>query len=116
MELGAKTTHGKTAVLTLAGRIRMADTEALENALTDLIGGPERQFVLDMSGVRYVCSSALGALIALKRQVLKLNGEIRLIVTPGEVLELLRLTMVDKVFPIHSEPSDALRAFGESPV
>jgi anti-sigma B factor antagonist len=114
MELGAKTTLGKTAVLNLAGRIRMADTEALENALNQLIGGSERQFILDMSKVNYVCSSALGALIALKRQVLKLNGEIRLIVAPGEVLELLRLTMVDKVFPIHSEPSAALRAFGES--
>lgn len=114
MELGSKITKGKTAILTLGGRIRMADTEALEDALNDLIRGEERQFVLDMSDVIYVCSSALGALIALKRQVLKLNGEIRLIVAPGEVLELLRLTMVDKVFPIHPAQADALRAFGET--
>jgi anti-anti-sigma factor len=113
MELGAKTKQGKTVVLNLGGRIRMTDTENLENALADLIQGPERQFILDMSAVIYVCSSALGALIALKRQVLKLGGEIRLIVVPGDVLELLRLTMVDKVFPIHNALVDALKAFCE---
>ena len=107
------TLSAKTAVLNLGGRIRMADTETLENALAQLIGGSERQFILDMSDVNYVCSSALGALIALKRQVLKLNGEIRLIVAPGKFWNSCDWTMVDKVFPIHSEPADALRAFGE---
>ena len=113
MDLGERKVTGNTACMVLGGRIRMADTEALENALAHLIKGDERQFILDMSTATYVCSSALGALIALKRQVLKLNGEIRLIVKPGEVLELLRLTMVDKVFPIHRELDEGLRAFGE---
>lgn len=114
MELGTRESQGAIAILELSGRIRMADTEHLESALANLIAGDERQFVLDMSSVHYVCSSALGALIALKRQVLKLGGEIRLVVEPGDVLELLQLTMVDKVFPIHSSREAALKACGLS--
>ncbi len=115
MELGKKFKQEQTIVLTLGGRIRMADTEGLERALQDLIrsGGDERRFVLDLSNVSYICSSALGALIALKRQILKMDGEIRLVVVPGDVLDLLRLTMVDKVFPIHAGVDDAVSAFGD---
>lgn len=115
MELGKKFKQGQAVVLTLGGRIRMADTEALEQALQELIrsAGDDRRFVLDLSNVSYICSSALGALIALKRQILKMDGEIRLVVAPGDVMDLLRLTMVDKVFPIHAGLTDAVSAFGD---
>ncbi|MBX7057036.1 MAG: STAS domain-containing protein [Leptospirales bacterium] len=97
-------------MLTLAGKIQMGDTERLEKALDELVGGEERSFVIDLSGVAYICSSALGVLIAVKRRIARMNGEVRLIIRPGEVLDLFRLTMVDRVFPIHRSVEEAAQA------
>ncbi len=111
METPKKSTRGKAVVLTLSGKIQMGDTEELEQSFEKLLRSRENHIILDLSRVSYVCSSALGVLIATRRKIARQNGEIRLIISAGEVLDLFRLTMVDRVFPIHASVDEAEKAF-----
>ncbi len=111
MDAPLKSARGNAVVLSLSGKIQMGDTEQLDMALDEIVRSGARQVIIDLSQVNYICSSALGVLIATKRRISRANGEVRLIIRPGEVLDLFRLTMVDRVFPIHASVDEAASAF-----
>ncbi|MCB1308111.1 MAG: STAS domain-containing protein [Leptospiraceae bacterium] len=98
--------HG-LAEVRLSGRIQMYDTDRLEEALNELVESDHMRLIIDMTAVTYICSSALGVLIAAKRKVMKHEGEIRLVVSRGEIFELLKVTMLDKLFRVYMSLEDA---------
>ena len=102
-------THNNINVITVednridaASAIRFKDEM---RALTD--AGPEH-IVLDLSGVAFVDSSGLGAIVASMKQMgdgrrLDLAG-----LTP-DVAKVFRLTRMDSIFVIHADMTAALQ-------
>ena len=53
-----------------------------------------------MINVKHICSSALGALVAIKRKIKDNEGDIKLVIVNENLLRLFQTTMLDKVFEI----------------
>lgn len=67
--------------------------------------------VLDLSGVKFIDSSGLGALISCLRQVNGRKGDFRLCSMSTNVRALFELMRMHRVFNIHSSREDAVGAF-----
>lgn len=68
--------------------------------------------VLDLSGVKFIDSSGLGALIGCLRQVNGRKGDLRLCSMSTTVRALFELMRMHRVFNIHATREDAVIAFG----
>jgi anti-sigma B factor antagonist len=67
--------------------------------------------VLDMSGVKFVDSSGLGALISCLRHVNGRKGDFRLCSMSKSVRALFELMRMHRVFNIHETCDEAVRSF-----
>jgi anti-sigma B factor antagonist len=70
-----------------------------------------RQVLLNFSNVEFISSATLGKLIVLDRKVKTAKGRLRMCHIRPEILEVFRITKLDKVFDIRDEESEALAAF-----
>ena len=69
------------------------------------------QVVLDMTGVRFVDSSGLGALISCLRHVRGCQGDLKLCSMSKPVRSLFELTRMHRVFGIVETRDEAVRSF-----
>jgi anti-sigma B factor antagonist len=69
------------------------------------------QVVLDMSGVKFVDSSGLGALISCLRQLNGRRGDFKLCAMSKTVRALFELMRMHRVFNIHDTREEAVRSF-----
>jgi anti-sigma B factor antagonist len=67
--------------------------------------------VLDMTGVRFVDSSGLGALISCLRLLNNREGDFKLCAMSKSVRALFELMRMDRVFNIHSTREEAVSSF-----
>lgn len=65
------------------------------------------KLVVDLSQVKYMDSSFIGALVAGLKHVLTRHGEMALVNVQSDVLALFELTRLDKVFKIYATISEA---------
>jgi anti-sigma B factor antagonist len=70
-----------------------------------------KQVVLDMSGVKFVDSSGLGALISCLRLLNSRRGDFKLCAMSKTVRALFELMRMHRVFNIHDSRQEAVRAF-----
>ena len=67
--------------------------------------------VLDMSGVKFVDSSGLGALISCLRQINSRRGDLKLCSMSKTVRALFELMRMHRVFNIHDSRAEAVSSF-----
>jgi anti-sigma B factor antagonist len=94
-------------VVAPVGEIDLASAPMLKSRLVGLLDQGFTQFVLDLSGVRYLDSTGLGVLIAFERR-LDADGQIALAQAPGPVVALLELTGLDASFNVFPTDEAAL--------
>ncbi|RZL93846.1 MAG: anti-sigma factor antagonist [Variovorax sp.] len=73
---------------------------------------PYAHVVLDLTGVKFIDSSGLGAMILCLRQLNARQGDIRLCNLSVTVLALFELMRMNRVFNIHSSREAAVASFG----
>lgn len=95
---------------------------AVMQAPVNLIGGSEaldlikyvsdinpdivKSFVIDISNVNLINSSGLGSLISLHRDLLQKNIKFYLLNPSSKIINLLKMTHLDKVFSIITDISE----------
>ena len=72
------------------------------------------RLLLNLAGVRYACSTLLGNLAWLHRQVGEANGFLRLFGLDPELRDALRICRLDRVFEVYTDEA-AARAAGLFP-
>ena len=77
--------------------------------LTQLIGKGYRRVVLDLNRVRFIDSSGLGIIVMVQRRLLE-GGEIVIVSAQEAVLNVLKLTRMNKIFRIFSDEAEAIAA------
>jgi anti-sigma B factor antagonist len=77
--------------------------EGLEKAIAT--GG---RLVLDLSGVQFIDSTALGVLVAAHQRAQENGGDFRLVVDDPFLLKIFRITGFDGIFSIYPQIEDAL--------
>ncbi len=75
-----------------------------------LMADGEKNLVVDLSGIKKIDSSGIGALLFGKRQAASQNGAFILISVSPVVMKLLKIGMLDRVFDIYDSEEDAVRA------
>ncbi len=69
-----------------------------------------RRLILDLSGVEFIDSAGLGALMILYGNMKLRGGQLRLVAPGPKVLEVLRLTRTDSILPIDPNLEASLAA------
>lgn len=85
-----------------------ASIQALDRELKSLIDGREQPMVLiNFGNVRHLSSSALGTLISFNSAVQDRDGQLRLAEINGTILEVFKITKLDRIFVIEETAQDA---------
>jgi len=82
--------------------------------LTGLATAKERpKLLLDFANVDHLSSAALGMLINANNRIKQKNGKFRLANIKPQILEVFRITKLDKLFRIFPTRQDAVKSFSE---
>lgn len=92
-----------TAQVVVSGELDIANASEFKETLLGAIDRGFKILTADLTRTLYIDSTAIGALVACNRRLAEVQGEFRMIVDPnGQVLRILRLVGLDKVFAIES--------------
>lgn len=112
-ELYATATIGPALVVTLKPKhlLDILSVERMGTALKELIdrslGMP---VILDFSRVSHLSSAALGLLIGIQRRFARQDGRLMLAGLSSDLLEVFRITKLDRIFDIRETARDAVAA------
>ena len=83
--------------------------QGLEGSFLPLIEQtPQIQLIIDFSNVKFLTSSVLGLLIRISKKVHESEGTLRLCSISPKILDVFRITRLDKIFEILSDVDDAM--------
>lgn len=95
------------ALVELAGEIDLAVVPDLVTELEYAITQLSPHVVVDLTRVDFIDSSGLGALVMARRKAQDLGGEVALAGGGEQIRELLALTNLTELFPVHTSVTDA---------
>jgi anti-sigma B factor antagonist len=96
------------AVLGVGGELDSLTTPELAGALSELLGGPEERFVVDLTAVTFLASSGLAVLIRGAEQVAERDLRLRLVTTTRAVRRPLEVTGSDQLFDLFTDLESAI--------
>ncbi|MEU4566672.1 STAS domain-containing protein [Micromonospora sp. NPDC023956] len=88
-------------VLEVRGELDMATSPQLREGLQRLVDAGDRQVVVDMAGVGFMDSSALGALVVTFKALRDVGGRLSLAAVQPPVRNVLTVTSVDRVIQVY---------------
>ena len=107
--LKLETEHrGNAVIARLIGSANMVSATDLQDDLFALVDQNPSQIVLDLSRLAFINSLGLGGIIAAHVRYRRQNGTIALAAPPPEIMELLRITNLTRLFPIYDTVETAL--------
>jgi anti-sigma B factor antagonist len=95
-------------VLRPHGEIDFATGPKLKETITETLVAGEVHLVVDLVRVESIESTGLGALIGGRRRAQALNGSLSLVCRDHQLLEVFRVTGLDRVFRIHASVDEAV--------
>ncbi|MCE5187343.1 MAG: STAS domain-containing protein [Planctomycetaceae bacterium] len=103
--------HGPVAIALLTDEkiLDESQLQGLQSSFMPLIEqNPKIQLVIDFSNVKFLTSSVLGLLIRISKKVYETDGRLRLCSINPKIMEIFRITRLDKIFEIYPNVDDAL--------
>jgi len=101
---------GEAAVLAMCGSADMTTADRVRTAIESLLDRGYRKIVLDMGDMDFICSMALGAIIAGHVRSKRSNGSIRLANPQPAIRQLLDTTCLTKLLPVFETVEQAATA------
>lgn len=92
------------------GRIDSSNAAQFDSVLKEVVSR-KHNVVLEMSGVDYISSAGLRAMIALLRECKKHKGDVRLANPSERVVEVLALAGLDSLFDVYESEAAAVGSF-----
>jgi anti-sigma B factor antagonist len=94
-------------VMRVTGEVDVLTSSTLRRELTLHMSARRRDLVVDLSGVTFMDSTGLGVLIRAERQLHERGSRMALVVDHARIVDLLRITALEKVFEVHRSVQDA---------
>lgn len=94
----------------VSGRIDSSNAAQFDGVLKEIVSR-KHNVVLEMSGVDYISSAGLRAMIALLRECKKHKGDVRLASPSDRVVEVLALAGLDSLFEVYENEASAVGSF-----
>ena len=101
--------------------VRFRDQKILDEAIIQQLGdelsevvssGEHKNLLLNFEDVGFLSSAALGKLISVKKKASTAETNLKLCSIKHELMEVFKLTNLDRVFEIHDTQAEALASFG----
>jgi anti-anti-sigma factor len=102
--------HAGWVLVAVLGRLDMTSAGTLEEELEKVIAAGERRLAIDMSGLDYLSSAGLRALLVAARRLQELQGTLVLVGLRGTVKEVLELAGLASVFPVFATEAELTAA------
>jgi anti-anti-sigma factor len=99
---------GRTAVVTIFGRIDVYSASSVGEAIQSLIVDGASNVVLDLASVTRVDSSGIGTLVGNSKSLTSLGGVLCLVGPKESIRRMLEITNLAKYFRIHDSVDEAL--------
>jgi anti-sigma B factor antagonist len=99
--------HGGFTVLSPRGDLDVATAGRLREAVTDALVAGDLDVMVDLAEVEFIDSTGLGALVGGRRRALALNGSFALVCAEDHLLQVFRVTGLDKVLAIAGTVEEA---------
>jgi anti-sigma B factor antagonist len=109
MEFQTESLGDDIAVIRGAGRLNMVSGPLLRDTVKRAIDAGRPRIVVDLSGIAFMDSSGLGALIGCLKSAREQQGDLRIVSPSTQVAMVLRLSNVDKILPAHDTLEAAYR-------
>ena len=94
--------------ITLTGRLDIVGTDAIATKLAALAAGAERRVVIDLTGVSFLASIGIRALISTAKAQQMRGGKVVLLVGTNElVIKTLETTGIDTLIPMFPDSEQA---------
>lgn len=103
--------QGKIVVLKCKGSLDAECVSLFKKTSQKLVDEGNRYFVIDATGLTFVDSMGLGAIISLMRRVQADRGEIKIAALSPDVRMIFELTRLHRVFDICATSSEACQKF-----
>jgi anti-sigma B factor antagonist len=88
--------------------LESGNARGFKEELTAAVGESHRALIVDLSPVREIDSSGLGALVAVLKWVRRFGGSMRISGVSSPVREVIELTMLHRILPLHDTVEDAM--------
>ena len=103
--------HGtRILVLAVHGDTDMYTVDELKTRLSEAIDEAPPALVLDLTGVTFLDSMALGVLLAGLKGMAETGGQLRVVTPRPEIRRIFEVTMLDQLFDIDSTRDEAFAA------
>ena len=101
---------GQLPVIAVSGEIDVATAPQLRECLHRVIAEGDATVVLDLLGVTFLDSTALGVLVGALKRCRELGGELHVVVADPRIMKIFEITGLTNVFTI----TDSLQSVGAS--
>ena len=100
------------AVVDVSGRITLGEeTKLLRETVQRLLGGGEKEILLNLAEVSFIDSAGLGELVSAFTSVRNRGGDMKLLQLTRRVHDLLQITKLYTVFDISDDEAAAIQSF-----
>ena len=103
---------GQVAIVDIRGKITIGKGSVmLRRGLFELLNSDRRPILLNLENTTYVDSCGLSEVVACYTRATEQNRMLKLLIPPGRVRDLLRVTRLDEVLEIFPAEKAALASF-----
>lgn len=99
-------------LIVAGGELDLGATDEMSALFVMAIAGPQNAVILDLTGVEFIDSSALGTILRAAQQIEGAGKRLHVVASEGAVRRLLEITGVAQIFRLHLTRADALQAAG----
>ncbi|MCB1145638.1 MAG: STAS domain-containing protein [Leptospiraceae bacterium] len=99
---------GPHVVLQVEGDVDLYNVGELKSAIFKKVEDEVESLIIDMSGVPYMDSSGVGALVAGQKRMRSNGGKFAILNVQQDVLSILQLASLDKFFTIYESEEDLM--------
>ena len=114
MELVATSVHGaggdEITVLTCSGDLDIETSEDFKAEILPILSVSGARVIVDLTGVPFIDSTGLGALITAHKRAQESESRCDLVVATPKVERLLAITGLDVIIPIYATLESAIEA------
>lgn len=101
--------NGLIVLKLAAPRLTAQNAPAFREKTSQIVAEGQTRIILDLSQVEFVDSTGLGAIVGLFKQIGN-RGDLAICGLNGPVLQMFKLTRMDRVFRIFADPAEAAAA------
>lgn len=97
----SETSAGNVPILAVSGEVDVYSAPALKDKIGELIQSGHTTLIVDLSGVAFLDSTGLGALVEARASTTEAGGSLPIVCSQERILKLFTITGLNGVFAIH---------------